>query len=180
MSNKIPYSLSGPTSHASVFLLILVGLLELFLLVGCGASPQASTNASQTPLTISPATIDFGMMMPGSQPSTYPVTLMNTGPNTVSIDSIAISPKGVFSLHGLNRQISLRWAQTISLEVMFAPTGTGTYSGALTVHSTEIIAPVLSPLNVTSKASGSSPTLNTIRAINPVGRDTVIALRAKV
>src|SRR5690348_10021200 len=102
MSNHIPYSVSGPMFHASAFLLIFVALLELFLLVGCGLSPadQASINANQTPLTITPTTIDFGMMMPGSQPSTYPVIFINTSPNTVSIDSISVSPTGVFGLRG--------------------------------------------------------------------------------
>ena len=105
------------------------------------------SNASNSPLSIplsgmglaagalaaNPTSVNFGSVTVGSN-QTVPVTVTNTGGETVTVSSAAASGSG-FSVTGTTPPITLTAGQSTTFNVIFTPSATGAASGALTVNS---------------------------------------------
>ncbi len=84
-------------------------------------------------LSVSTANLSFGGVTVNS-PATLPVTLTSTGTSPVTVNSAAITGAG-FTVVGATLPITLNPTQTMTLQVQFDPTATGTASGQLMISS---------------------------------------------
>lgn len=110
-------TISSNSANASTVLVTLSGN-------GIPADPQ---------LTISSASLDFGSVA-ANTPLTKTLILASTGTSPVVISSATVSGTG-FSLVGGSFPLTLNPPQTVTLQLQFLPTGTGTQSGQVTVVS---------------------------------------------
>ena len=105
-----------------------------------------------SPLTFSPASLDFGEVLLGSA-ATLPVSLANTGSTPLAITSIAAT--GDYAAGG-DCPISpatLASAGSCTVQVTFSPAMTGTRSGVLSVVSSSSTRPLTINLTGTGTAS---------------------------
>ena len=117
---RLPQSSSRPLSISIVFILMVVFLT--FSVLPCfGAKTQ---------LQFSPASLKFGSVTVG-QSETQLITLTNTGQASVTVSAIQVGDSE-FSVSGLQLPIVLAAAQTISVNVAFAPTQKGWSGGTIT------------------------------------------------
>jgi hypothetical protein len=91
------------------------------------------TAVSNPQLTISTASLTFGNVTVNT-PSTQPVTLTSTGTAPVTINSAALTGTG-FTISGATLPVTLNPTQSVTLNVQFDPTATGTVTGGLTIQS---------------------------------------------
>jgi len=96
-------------------------------LSGTGVSPAAGQIAA------SPATLSFGSILPG-QSQTLVNTLTNTGNASVTISGAGLS-NSAFAVGGLSLPATLPAGQSVTFNVIFSPTTSGTISGTLTILS---------------------------------------------
>ena len=118
-----------------------------------------SGTGTQSALSASPASINFGAVLEGASAS-VPVTLTNTGTAPVSITNHAIAGTG-FTLTGWSAPASLAPGQTTSFTVTFAPTTSGSASGSVSVTSNAPGSPLAISL------SGSGTTMQATLTISP-------------
>ena len=97
--------------------------------------------SSSRALTVSSPSISFGTVTIGS-PLTRSVTLTSTGSSSVTVNSTAISGAG-FSVSGSSFPVTLSPKQTLTLQVKFNPTATGSVTGQLTIKSTSSTNPTV-------------------------------------
>ncbi|MGA8677388.1 MAG: choice-of-anchor D domain-containing protein [Candidatus Acidiferrales bacterium] len=117
-------------------------------------SLSITSSASSTPTTIalsgtgvaatqllgaSPTSLSFGNVNDGSS-STLSVTLTNNGNANVTIASVAPVGAG-FSTNGLSAGTALTPNQSATLNIVFAPTGTGSVSGSVSITSNATNSP---------------------------------------
>jgi hypothetical protein len=89
--------------------------------------------ASTPSLSASTSSLDFGSVLVGSN-SSLSVTLTNTGNANVTISSVLVTGAG-FTSSGAGANTTLTSGQTAVLNVMFAPSATGSVAGSITVAS---------------------------------------------
>lgn len=94
-------------------------------LVGTGTSENAA-------LVATPGSVSFGNVTVGSS-GTQSVTLTNSGASAIAISQAAATGTG-FSISGLN-PMTLNAGQTTTFTTKFAPTSTGSATGAVTITS---------------------------------------------
>jgi Abnormal spindle-like microcephaly-assoc'd, ASPM-SPD-2-Hydin len=92
-----------------------------------------STAAPSPQLTVSAATLSFGSVTVNTA-TTQSLTLTSTGTSPVTISSATISGAG-FTIVGGNLPSTLNPTQSMTLQVQFLPTVTGTSSGQITINS---------------------------------------------
>ncbi len=92
--------------------------------IGAAASPQ---------LTISSGSLSFGNVTVSSA-TRQSLTLTSTGASPVTVNSVTITGDG-FSVIGGSFPVTLNPSQTMSLQVQFSPTATGSVSGQMTISS---------------------------------------------
>jgi len=88
--------------------------------------------ATQT-LSFSTNTVSFGNVATGTS-STLPVTVTDTGNSNVQISQIAASGSG-YTLSGASAPVTLAPSQSLTFNVIFSPTVTGSVSGSVTITS---------------------------------------------
>jgi Abnormal spindle-like microcephaly-assoc'd, ASPM-SPD-2-Hydin len=91
---------------------------------GTAANPQ---------LTVSAMNLSFGSVTVNTA-TTQPLILTSTGTSPVTVNSAAITGAG-FSILGGSFPVTLNPGQTLTIQVQFSPTATGTASGQITISS---------------------------------------------
>ena len=88
------------------------------------ASIQLHGNGTQAKLAVSPMNIDFGVTVVGSPTEAVPVTLTNTGDQTLPISTIQIQGAGAsaFKLDTNPAPLTLDPGTSVTLNLRFAPT----------------------------------------------------------
>jgi hypothetical protein len=141
--------------HWSLFLLV----LALAFLTGCQGFSNGSNSSKQTGsgnpsagvLTPNPASFSFGNVLVGSHPS-QSETLKNTGGSNLTISQATVSGTG-YSISGFTPPVTLTPGQTYKFSVIFAPSGTGTDNGNLSLTSDASNANLAVPLSGTGNTS---------------------------
>jgi hypothetical protein len=104
-----------------------------------GATTVVALNGTGTPalspqITLSAAGLNFGSVTVDTV-TTQPLTLSSTGTAPVTINSAVISGGAEFTVVGGSLPAILNPMQSITLQVRFKPTVTGTTSGQITIDS---------------------------------------------
>ncbi len=118
-------------------------------LSGTGTSSGTATTAGY--LGANPSSMNFGSIQVGSGQTQY-VTLTNSGGASVTISQATVTGSG-FSLSGFTAPETLAAGQSLTLTLAFAPSLSGTWSGAVTFAS-NAYNPTLS---VSLSGTGTSP-----------------------
>jgi hypothetical protein len=92
-----------------------------------------STAAPSPQLALSASSLSFGSVTVNTA-TTQALTLMSTGTSPVTVNSAAITGAG-FTVVGSNLPVTLNPTQSVTLQVQFLPTTTGTASGQITINS---------------------------------------------
>ena len=101
-------------------------------LSGTGVQPPA--------LTVSPASLDFGAVVPGQSSAAQTVTVTNG--SSIAASSITLSAASPFSLTQQNTCTgSLAAGASCTAGIIFQPAAYGTFTGALSISSTSISSP---------------------------------------
>jgi hypothetical protein len=109
-------------------------LLGLAILVGCqGVSAGGNSQQQISSLAFGTTTVDFGNVAAGSS-KTLSVTATNSGTQTVTISSAAISTK-YFTLIAPSLPASIAAGQSVSIRVKFTPNAAGKFSATANVTS---------------------------------------------
>jgi hypothetical protein len=108
-------------------------------------------SAAAGQLSPSPASLAFGNIKVGSS-QTSSVTLSNSGDMDISLNQATLSGAG-FSTSNLALPLTLHAGGTASLNVTFAPTATGNFTGKVT-FSTSASPDVILPISGTGVAPG--------------------------
>ncbi len=96
-------------------------------------------------ISVGPSSLSFGTVTAGRTVSQN-VTLKNTGNTDVTVSSVKVSGTG-FSLTGWNSAVQLASSQSITVDVLFDPKASGSYSGSLMVSSSAGDSSVAVPLS---------------------------------
>jgi hypothetical protein len=129
------------------------------------------TAAASPQLTVSAASLSFGSVTANTA-TTQSLTLTSTGTAPVTVNSAKISGAG-FTIVGSSFPATLNPTQSLTLQVQFLPTATGTASGQITIGSNSSSGSTnLVTLSGTSKAA-PSPQLTVSAASLSFGRVTV-------
>jgi hypothetical protein len=112
---RLPQSITQHFSVRLAFIIHIVVALAVILPLSAGAATQS--------LALSPARLRFGMVEVG-EAETQLVVLTNTGTTSATVSTISVS-SGEFSVSGLKLPATLAAGQSVTMNVMFAPTETG-------------------------------------------------------
>jgi hypothetical protein len=94
-------------------------------------TPQ--TTAASPQLTVSATTLNFGSVALNS-PTTKSATLTSSGTSAVTVNSASITGAG-FSIVAGSFPVTLNPNQSVTLQLQFKPTTTGSLAGKLTINS---------------------------------------------
>jgi hypothetical protein len=103
-------------------------------------------------LTSNPSSLAFGTVQVGAT-STKTETLTNTGGSTVNITQVTPSGSG-FSVSGITLPQPLAVNQSVTFNVIYAPTSAGAVTGALSIVSNASNSPLSISLSGTGAAQG--------------------------
>ncbi len=118
-----------------------------------------SVSAAQGQLTLNPATgLNFGSVNVGTA-SSASVTLANMSVDYITISNLSISGAG-FGASGVPTGIILAPGEAATLNVVFAPSGTGVVTGSVTISSDAAGSPTTIPLTGTGVTPPHSVTLD--------------------
>jgi Abnormal spindle-like microcephaly-assoc'd, ASPM-SPD-2-Hydin len=123
------------------------------------AVPLSGSTATLGQLAPSPSSLSFGTLAVGSNLAKTE-TLTNSGGSNLSVTQASITGAG-FSLSGLNLPQSLAPGQSVTVNVVFAPTASGTATGTLSLLSNASDATLSIGLSGSGSSSGQltlSPT----------------------
>jgi hypothetical protein len=112
---------------------------------------MSGTGITQGQLTASPASLDFGSVAVGGS-ATIGQTLTNSGGSSLTISQISPSGTG-FTFSGITLPVTVPAAQSVMLNVSFAPSSGGAVAGSLGITSTGSNPSLSVPL----KGTGSLP-----------------------
>ncbi len=163
------FSISGLTLPVTLASNQSVTFTAIFAPTNAGAATgglSIVSNASNSPLTIplsgtalaagalsaNPSSANFGNVTLGTN-QTIPVTVTNTGGETVTVSSAVASGSG-FSFTSQNPPITLTAGQAATFNVIFTPSVTGAVSGSLTINSNAGNPTLSVPLSGTGVAQG--------------------------
>jgi Abnormal spindle-like microcephaly-assoc'd, ASPM-SPD-2-Hydin len=107
------------------------GLTAKIALLGSGNAAQSSTVRGQ--LSMTPSSISFGNVSVGKSGSNT-IAFSNSGTATVTVSNVSIDGAGL-NASGVSNGIVLSPGQSATMAVTFAPAGTGSISGSVTVTS---------------------------------------------
>ena len=137
------------------------------------------TSAAGGSLRASPTSVSLGSVQVGSR-TTQNVTLTNDGTSSITLSSAAVTGSG-FSLSNLSLPLSLTGGGSVTAQVVFAPTVSGTASGTITVNSNAAADPSLRiGLSGTGGASGTLSLAPTSHAFGTVTTGTTATTTATV
>jgi hypothetical protein len=140
-------------TRAGVILLV----ASLALLVGCqGFSSGSPSNQQQgSVLSTNNSTLAFGTVSAGSS-KTLTVSIQNSGPNSVTISSAAITNQ-YFSLTAPSLPATVASGQSATISVMFTPSAAGAFNATLSLTSNASNSVTAITLTGSSSSSSSSP-----------------------
>ena len=121
--------------------------------------PLSGTGLTAGALTANPTSVNFGNVTVGNN-ETAPVTVTNTGGESVTLSSVVASGSG-FSVTGATPPITLSAGQSATFNVIFTPSAAAAASGTLTIKSNASNTTLSVPLSGTGVAQGqlgSNPT----------------------
>jgi hypothetical protein len=110
-------------------------------LAGTGAAPPPGQ------LTINPNGIDFGSVVVGSN-ATNTITLTNIGSSPVTISQANVTG-ATFTVSDLSLPLTLNAGQITTFTVKFTPTGTGSFTGSVSIVSDASNSPTVLSLTGT-------------------------------
>jgi len=163
-----------PTMMARVAVQIRLGLpiiaLALVTLTGCqslsGGKSQTAEDAAGA-ISTSPASLTFGSVQVGNTAS-LTETVTNSGGSPVTITQANVTGTA-FSINGLTLPTSLSPNQSITFTANFAPSGSGSASGSLSLVSSAGNSPITVALSGTGTTQGQlsvSPTSLSFGSVN--------------
>jgi Abnormal spindle-like microcephaly-assoc'd, ASPM-SPD-2-Hydin len=114
--------------------------------------PLSGTGLTAGALTANPTSVNFGNVTVGNN-QTAPVTVTNTGGESVTLSSVVASGSG-FSVTGATPPITLSAGQSDTFNVIFTPSAAGAASGTLTIKSNASNTTLSVPLSGTGVAQG--------------------------
>jgi Cep192 domain 4/HYDIN/CFA65/VesB-like, Ig-like domain len=120
----------------------------------------SGTSVAGGQLTSNPTSLSFGSVQTGSK-KTLSETLTNSSTSAVTISQVVASGAG-FSVSGMTAPVTLSANQSFTFSVAFAPTSTGSASGAIAITSNAANTALSIPLT----GSGSTVTAGQL-AVNP-------------
>jgi hypothetical protein len=114
-----------------------------------------TVNAATSQLSASPASLDYGNVVAGSE-STQRVLLTNTGNSNVTLSQISATGDG-FSASGAGAGTVIAPGQSLALVVAYSPSSPGSSSGTLSIASNASNSPATTDLEGTgfTPATGS-------------------------
>src|ERR1700678_2457701 len=107
------------------------GSTTVVTMTGTGATMSSPETNPQ--LAVSATSLSFGNVTV-STATTQALTLISTGTSPVTVSSAAITGAG-FAIVGSSLPVTLNPTQSVTLQVQFNPTTTGTASGQITINS---------------------------------------------
>jgi Right handed beta helix region/Abnormal spindle-like microcephaly-assoc'd, ASPM-SPD-2-Hydin len=115
-----------------------------------------SSSSSPLALNVSPASLSFGSVALKATSSAQSVSVSNSSSNAIAISNIEVS--GPFALTGSALPKTLSSGQSMTLDVSFTPSASGTASGSLNIVSNAQNSP--SVVTLKGSATSSSNPLN--------------------
>src|ERR1017187_9807945 len=110
-----------------------IRVVSTFILITLAALMPAGAQAVTQQLLCSPSSLKFGTV-PLGQSETQLVALTNTGQTSATISALSVSGSE-FSVSGLNMPAVLAAGQSVTLNVVLAPTTNGWTGGKVTFAS---------------------------------------------
>jgi Abnormal spindle-like microcephaly-assoc'd, ASPM-SPD-2-Hydin len=124
-----------------------------FMANGTTVAPAITTQpGNQTVTAGQAATFTFDNVTTGTSSASQSVTITNTGNSSVTISQIAVSGAG-YSMTGGGAPVTLAPSQSLTLNVQFSPTATGSVNGTISITSNASD----SPPSVSLSATGVEP-----------------------
>jgi hypothetical protein len=115
---------------------------------------QAGTSGSPQ-LSVSPSSLSFGTVSVGAS-KTLSVKLTSTGSASLTVSQVSGAGSGV-SVSGLSLPLTLAPNASATASVTFAPTSAGTFSGTLSIESTDPHSPTTVAWSGSGAAISSGP-----------------------
>lgn len=163
-ANGIPSSLSLNPSQSLTFSVQFAptsagpatGTLTLASSAGSPVTIALTGTGSQSGLSISPATFDFGSVVEG-QTKSQNMTLTNTGSAALTVTQISVSGQG-YSASGLNTPTTISAGKTATFSLLFAPQAAGSLPGSVSISSNAPTSP--NSASVTGTGIAASVTIS--------------------
>ena len=151
-------------SKAAGSLLLLASLTFLVGCQGLSAGGSGQEQASTLSLSLVTSTLDFGSVAAGSS-KTLTITATNSGPDSVTISSAAISTQ-YFALVSPSLPVSVAAGQSATISIVFTPNAAGAFNATLSINSNASNS--VMNISLTGIATGISAGQLTL---NPAGDD---------
>jgi hypothetical protein len=165
-----PHSMSKKEIPVACLPLLLFAILSISGCTGIASAPKTATTPGSAGLTLTANTtsLSFSSVNIGSK-STLPVILTNGGNSNVTISNVIISGAG-YTASGVSSGQILTSGQAATLNVTFAPAGSGLVPGSVTVASDA----TNSPATISLSGSGSQLVAPTV-ALNWIASTSAVA-----
>lgn len=148
-------------SQPALLLTMVATFLAMVGLSSCAGYTSAAKTGPGTPVTsgsgvlsASTTTLSFGDVAVGNT-TTQSLTVTNTGTATVNVSQATLTG-AAFSVVSGNPSGALQVGQSVTVQVQFAPTGSGSTSGTITVISDASNSPLTISLTGTGAEAGLS------------------------
>jgi hypothetical protein len=129
-SHTLPTASQQQLMRAAFLLVTFVSLATFSASCGGGGIEHVSTLVTPLGVSLSALGVNFGSLSTGSSSSPQSITLTNTGGGVVTISGVAVS--GEFTETN-NCGTSVAIGSSCTINVIFAPTSSGTRSGTLSI-----------------------------------------------
>ena len=171
LSTATTIAAGGRATFNAVFAPASIGTVNGSIALVTNGSPAQLTisltgtgQAATYVLGANPTSLNFGTVAVGSSTS-LGVTLSNTGNSNITISGVTVSGTG-FSASGVTSGLILTPGQAATLTVQFAPAGTGTSTGSVSVASNATSSPTTIPLSGASHSVTLSWTASTSAGVS--------------
>jgi len=127
---------------------------------GSVTSSAASLTVSAAQISVVPTSVSFGNVVTGNS-NTQSIQLTNSGTASLTLSQAPVTGNG-FSISGLTLPLTLNPGQSTNFNAAFAPAGTGSASGSVSLVGNASNSPLAIPLSGTGVAAtfllGANPT----------------------